>query len=352
MPKPLKLRKVNEIVGFFIILSAALVIAAILLGPRTQRWFTPSQKISIHLPAAGSLGLRRGADVLILGSVVGSVDDIIVTDAGEMEAAVSIRGNFIRFVRNDSMAIIRKPLGIGDASIEITRGFGAAMPSNAASLESMADKAPTEMVQETLAAFRGEALPAIKEARGAIAEYAKLATELRGQQAGVHDLLEHANRLAAAVEQGQGLAAMLLSDPKPPAELRAALPKINASLDELQAALADTRKVTDRLSDTTAILTPQMKRLPEIADNLDVFVKNMRTTSEDVRKTAAKLPELEKSARQAIDSVPTLILQVEETSRQIQRLTEAVQRNWLVRGYMDQAPPQTRIDPNRVGSNR
>ena len=99
MPKPLKVRRANEIVGLFVMLGLAIGLVAVLLGPKTQRWFTPSQTLAIHLPPEGSLGLRKGGDVQILGSVVGSVENIIVTDDGNMEAEINIRGNFIRFVR-------------------------------------------------------------------------------------------------------------------------------------------------------------------------------------------------------------------------------------------------------------
>ena len=182
MPKPLKVRRVNEIVGLFILLAVAISIAAFLLGPRTQGWFTPTRTLAIQLPPEGSLGLRQGSDVQILGSVVGSVGDIVVTQAGEMIAKVSVRGNFIRFVREDSRAVIRKPLGIGDAAIEITRGYGDPLPDSGGVLQSTADKAPTQLMEEAVAAIRDEALPAIKELRSAIAEYAMLAAELRGQR--------------------------------------------------------------------------------------------------------------------------------------------------------------------------
>lgn len=88
MPKPLKVTRANEIVGLFVLLALAIALAALLLGPKTQRWFTPSHTLAIHLPPEGSLGLRKGADVLILGSVVGSVENIVVTDAGSVEADV------------------------------------------------------------------------------------------------------------------------------------------------------------------------------------------------------------------------------------------------------------------------
>jgi phospholipid/cholesterol/gamma-HCH transport system substrate-binding protein len=313
-------------------------VSAVVLGPQTQRWFTPARMLAIHLPPEGSLGLRKGGDVQILGSVVGSVEDILVTEAGEMEARVSIRGNFIRFVRQDSVAIIRKPFGIGDASIEITRGYGAPLPARGAFLQSEADKAPTQLIEETLVAIREEALPAIKELRGAISEYGLLASELRERQGELQSALLHLNRMGAALEKGEGVAGMLLFDPGPAAELRAALPKINASLDALHATLVDARKLA--------------AHLPQIGADMEEGMKNLRATSVDARRVAAAAPALESSVKETVDAVPAVLLQTQTTLHEIQRLTEALQRNWLVRGNM--APPESggRLATERVGTDR
>ncbi len=338
MPKPLKVRRANEIAGLFVLLSLVIGVAALFLGPRTQRWFTPTRTISIHLPPEGSLGLRRGGDVQILGSVVGTVDDIIVTQAGAMEAKVSIQGNFIRFVREDSRAIIRKPLGIGDAEIDITRGYGAPLPTVGASLESEADKAPTAMMEDTLALLRDEALPTIRELRGAISEFTELASELRGQQAGIAQALRHVNQVGTQLEQGHGLAAMLISDPEPAAELRAALPKLHTVLDEMYATLRGARELAEHL--------------PKVGEDMEEAMRNARVTSAHARRLVAALPELEQSARRAVDATPGVLLQSQETLHQIQRLTEGVQRSWLVRDYMDAPPSGNRLSSERVGTDR
>ncbi len=338
MPKPLKVTRANEIVGLFILLAVAVAIAALFLGPQTQRWFTPSRTVVIHLPPEGSLGLRRGGEVQILGSVVGSVDDIFVTDAGEMEARVSIQGDFIRFVRSDSRAIIRKPLGIGDAEIEITRGTGAPLPTVGAAIQAEADKAPTAMMEEALAIVREEALPTIKELRGAIAEFTQLAAELRGQQAAITQALNHVNRVGAQLDRGDGLAAMLISDPKPAAELRAALPKLNRALDELRTTLAGAKAFSDRL--------------PKVGDEMHAAVRNARLASADARRLMASLPELQDSAKRAFDAAPGVLLQSQQTLYEIERLTEGFQRSWLVRDHIDAPPAGHRLSSGRVGTER
>ncbi len=338
MPKPLKVSRANEIVGLFILLALVLALAAVFLGPQTQRWFATTRALAIQLPPEGSLGLRRGGDVQILGSVVGTVDDIVVTDAGGMVAEVSIQGNFIRFVRTDSRAIIRKPLGFGDASIEITRGHGDPLPVVGATLLSEADKAPTQMLEEALAIIRDEALPTIQELRGAVSEFTQLAAELRGQQAGVAQALQHLNRVGEQLQKREGLAGVLLSDPQPAAELRAALPKLNAALDELNRSLREARTLA--------------ARLPQIGEDTEATMSNARAASAEALRLSRALPELERSARRAVDAAPGVLLQGQETLYQIQRLTEGAQRSWLLRDHIEAPPSGNRLGSERVGTER
>lgn len=338
MPKPLKVTRANEIAGLFILLALALVVVAVVLGPHTHRWFATTRTLAIELPPEGSLGLRRGGDVLILGTVVGTVDDIIVTDAGDMVAEVNIQGNFIRFVRSDSRAIIRKPLGFGDASIEITRGQGDPLSAVGATLKSEADKAPAQMMEEALAMIRDVALPTIQELRGAISQFTELANDLRGQQAGIAQALQHVNRVGAQLENRAGLAGVLISDPQPAAELRAALPKLNAALDQLKLSLRDARVLAERL--------------PQIGADTEATMRNARAASAQALQLSTALPELTSSARRVMDAAPGVLLQSEETLHQIQRLTEGVQRSWLVRGNMDAPPSGNRLDSDRVGTER
>ena len=150
--------------------------------------------------------------------------------------------------------------------------------------------------------------------------------------------LQHFNRVGEELQKRESLAGMLLFDPRPADELRVALPKINASLDELHATLEATRAVSSRL--------------PQMGADMQAILKNLRLSSADARRLAASLPALEKSAEQAVDMLPGVMLQSQETLIQIQRLTEALQRSWLARGNMDESSTESRLSSEHVGTDR
>src|SRR5512134_2819392 len=66
---------------------------------------------------------------------MGTVSDVSVDPAGRMEARVSIRRDFFRFVRADSSAVVKRKFGVmGDAYFEITRGQGQPLAEKNASI--------------------------------------------------------------------------------------------------------------------------------------------------------------------------------------------------------------------------
>src|SRR4051812_31663583 len=102
MREPFKFRRVNEITGTFVLVVVAVLIAAVIWTGRSQRWFKSNVSFRIVLPEEGAAGIRQGSEVYFLGTLVGSVSDVIVETTGRMEAEVSIRRDFFLFVRADS----------------------------------------------------------------------------------------------------------------------------------------------------------------------------------------------------------------------------------------------------------
>lgn len=303
MPKPFKFRYVNEITGVFVLLVIAAVIAGVFVAGRAQKWFEPIHEVEVVFPPEGSFDLQRGAEVRILGALVGSLEEIDVAEDGEMSGVLRIRGTFIRFVRADSRAIAKKKFGVaGDAYLEITKGSGAPLPEGAV-MKVEKDTEITEMVQQVIQRVEEVALPAIEQVRKALEEYTNLASDLRNPEGNLQELLAHLAKIAEELEKGEGTAGQLLRDPSLANELREITEKINASLAEVNVILQDVRA-------SSSILKEEM------------------------------------------DDVPGVVLQTRDTMRETEKLLEAIQKHWMIRKYVDQAEPSTLIPPSAVGGGK
>lgn len=294
MSKPFKFRYVNELVGIFMLLVLAALLAGVLLAGRAQGWFEKKHYLHIQLPIEGSAGLNRGAEVQVLETVVGAVERIDVSEEGLMEARLMIRGDFIRFVRSDSRAIIKRKFAVaGDAYIEITVGRGAEL-ADGAFLPSERDTEIIEMATQLVEQLEGALLPILEDVATIVRETAGLLTELRAPEGPVQSLLARLDRISAEIEKGQGVAGRLVADDATAEELDEMLRRINDILAETQAIVRDVGAVTGQLPAATAQTRELMNETTTLLDGLQRhwLLRRYMTPAADERDDPLPQPPL------------------------------------------------------------
>jgi phospholipid/cholesterol/gamma-HCH transport system substrate-binding protein len=318
MKQRFKFRHVNEITGIFVILIVVVLIAAIVWTGYRQRWFRGTVTLRIVLPEAGAAGIRQGSEVYFLGTLVGTVSNVIVDAAGRMEAGTSIRSDFFRFVREDSSAVVKKKFGVaGDAYFEITRGQGQPLPKKDVSI--ICKELPGTM-ETAIEEVRSAVLPVVEKLSVGLGTWTTLGEKLSAGadawtrlgtnlgESGQHldQLIGRLDRIVAGVEQGKGTAGKLLTDPALADDLKTILDKGNVSMDQLENILKDVQLASTDLSAVSEALAIEAKDLPG------------------------------------------LVLQTQQTLHELERLIEGIERHWLIRKYIEQRHPNTRIPPSEV----
>jgi phospholipid/cholesterol/gamma-HCH transport system substrate-binding protein len=318
MRQRFKFRHVNEITGIFVILVVMALIAAIVWMAYNQRWFRSTVPLRIVLPEAGAAGIRQGSEVYFLGTLVGTVSDVVVDTGGRMEAETSIRSDFFRFVRDDSSAVVKKKFGVaGDAYFDITRGQGQPLPKKDASI--VCKELPGSM-ETAIEEVRSAVLPVLRKlsvgvdtwttlgeklSAGADA-WTRLGTDLGESRQHLDQLIARVDGLVAGVEQGKGTAGKLLTDPAVADDLKTILDKGNASMDQLRGILKDVQVAGTDLSAVSEALALEAKDLPG------------------------------------------LVLQTQQTLHELERLIEGIEKVWPIRSHIEQRQPNTRIPPSEV----
>lgn len=289
LEKHFKFRHVNEITGTFVLVVVALLVAAVVWTGHSQRWLKSRVTLRIVLPEAGAAGIRQGSEVYFLGTLVGSVADVLVDTTGRMEAQANIRRDFFRFVRVDSSAVIKKKFGVaGDSFFEISRGLGQPLPEKNASI--VCNEQFQSALEAAVEDIRSQAMAVLKKTSTGLDTWTILGTNLMATQARL-------DQLVADVQAGKGTVGNLLTDPATADELKTLLVKANHSVDELQVTL----------------------------DNLQQASTNLPAISGAVGKEAKDLPGL--------------VLQTQTSMREVERLVEAMQKTWLLRKYVNKTNP-------------
>jgi ABC-type transporter Mla subunit MlaD len=242
--------------------------------------------------------------VYFLGTLVGTVSDVIVDAAGRMEARTNIRRDFFRFVRADSSAVVKRKLFVwGDAYFEITRGQGQPLPEKNASI--ICNEHLPSAMEDTLEEVRREAVPTLKKLSAGLDTWTKLGTDLITTRERLDQLIGRVDNMAADLQESKGTVGKLLTNPEVADELKALLVKANRAVDELQ-----------------------------------VTLKNLQ-------KASTNLPTISDALSEAKD-LPGLLLQTQQTLHEIESLVQGMQRHWLIRKYIEQPQPNPRIAPSEV----
>ncbi|MGZ5508086.1 MAG: MlaD family protein [Limisphaerales bacterium] len=310
--EPFRFRRVNEITGVFVLLIVAVLIAAVVWADRSQRWFRSNVTLRIVLPEDGAAGIRQGSEVYFLGTLVGSVSDVIVAPTGRMEAQTHIRYDFFRFIRADSSAVVKKKFGVaGDSFFEITRGVGQPLPEDKASI--VCNEQFQNALESAIEEIRRETLLVLKKTSAGLDTWTKLGADLIETRKHLDQLTVRMENMAGGIEAGRGTIGKLMTDTAVVDDVQTLLARANATMTELQGMLT----------------------------NLNTAVKN-------VERGTVRLPEISDSVASDAKKIAALIQQSHTSMREFQRLTEAAQHNWLVRKYINPTnpPPSRMMDPD------
>ena len=293
MAKKFKFRYVNEIVGGFVLLVVLLLLAGVLVAGRAQHWFEAMYEIDLKFPPEGSMELQKGGEVMLLGAKVGSVQDILVDDDGRISGTIRVRGPFMRFVRADSIALVKKKMVVtGDAYIELTRGTGAALPRTGGEIECQKDTEILQMLEKALETLEMEAENTLRLVNTAIIEYTDIAENLNDPQGNLQQLLANVNGLLTDIRTGEGLPAKVLNDP----------------------AMA--------------------KDVENIVAQVQELMKKINAMAAELQATVAKLPPMADTVAGEVDNLPALTGDAQTMMRETSTLLDGLQKHWLLRNYM------------------
>jgi phospholipid/cholesterol/gamma-HCH transport system substrate-binding protein len=279
-----------------VLIVIAVLVAAVAWTGHSQRWFKSRVTLRIVLPKAGAAGIRQGSEVYFLGTLVGSVSDVIADTTGRMEAEADIRRDFFRFVRADSSAVVKNKFGVaGDSFFEITRGEGQPLPEKNASIVCNAQF--QSVLESAIEEIRREALLVLKKVNGGLDTWTKLGADLAETRQHLDQLTVRLENMAAGVEAGKSTVGKLITD--------------TALADEAQKLLA---RANEAMSELQGVVT-----------NLNV--------------AAARLPVITGAVAGEAKDLPGLVQQTQTLMRELERLIEAMQRHWLLRKYVNKTNP-------------
>jgi phospholipid/cholesterol/gamma-HCH transport system substrate-binding protein len=311
-------RYTNEAVGTLVLLSVIVFIAAVLQSGRLRDWFDPGVKLKVILPAEGLFGLSAGAEVKILGTAAGQVNQIVVDPDQQIHAVVGLKRKMKGFVRRDSQAIIRKEFGVAGASfLEITRGEGEPLDWEYAVVNAVAERAPTESMGELISDVRTKVMPVIDDAR---------------------KLLVNLNMITDKIAGGEGAIGRLLLEDRMAREVETLLTQVNTDIRRLAPILEALQTTVGNVSALTTRIAEQSGELPQLTRDAGQLLTSLQSVMQDLSRTTPHLPKMIANVSDATADVPVLLGQTQQVLYELELLLQQLRSNWLLGGGSE--PPR------------
>lgn len=338
-----KLRYVNRWSGAVALAAVAFFFAALLQAGVLQDLFRRTLELRVVLPESGVSGLSAGAQVEVLGTTAGRVEELILDPEAGFHARVSIEESMEPFVRSDSVVYIRKQFGIaGAAYMEILRGYEAPLDWDYAVLTARVEAAPAASIGELIEDLRARILPVLDDTHRAIQATAQLVEGLVAPDSGLQVALGNLSTVTTEVAEGKGNVGRLLRDDRLMVELETTVAGLKDTVSSFSVIVANLQSTSSDVASMTAGFGAQSRKLPEMIDTMNTTLKSLNGVMQEVSSTMPEITTMVKNSADASSTMPTLMAQTQQTLSELERLLVQLQGNWLIGGGGD-LPPK-RID--------
>ncbi len=315
MRLPSRLRQADEVVGLLVLGAVVLFLAAALQAGVLREWLRPSATLRILLPEAGVAGLSVGAEMEVLGTKAGTVRRVVIEPNQRMYAEVQVEDQARVFIRRDSAAVIRKRFGVaGAAYLDVTRGRGAELDWRFAVIEATTERAPTETISAIFDEVQAKVFPILDDVQRATGALA--AIMLR-------------------IERGEGPVGSLLRDEALARDVTGAVSQLHAILEVAGQAAQEAQRLVASFNAPGGV--------PQILRRVDQTLATVQQATRDLARATPRLPGAMRNVEEGSSSLPSLLLQTQQTARELEALLTQLRGLWLLGG--GGAPPPESLRP-------
>lgn len=323
----MRLRHTDEWIGALVLAAVALLLIAALQAGVLRDWFKPTAELRLVLPSSGLAGLEVGADVEILGTSAGRVQEIVLDPSQQMYAMLEIDEQAAAFIRRDSKAVIRRRFGVaGAAFVDISRGTGEEMDWTYAVIEAVTERAPTDSVSALIDEARQKVFPILDNANRVTQSLAEIAERINRGEGNVGRLLVD-DQMVREAEATVGSA-------------RDAVAALNVLMAELQKSAGNLSTLTEQVSGPDGV--------PAVLAQTDQSLTTLKKILDDVAVATQRMPAISKNVEGGTANLPSLLTQLQVTIQKLDQLVAQLQRSWLLGGGGTQPQEPKQFSPSQV----
>jgi phospholipid/cholesterol/gamma-HCH transport system substrate-binding protein len=302
----LNLSHFEKVAGLFILGGVFLVVISWLSAALKQGWLETRSTYYAKFPSGE--GLYSGLDVLLSGIRVGSVTKVDLLDTNEVRVEFTILDKYSDKIRQDSRALLIRPLVLGEKALEITLGD-----------RSLPELGPGHEIQ-TRPSFD---FMSLLSGRIGSEQFSNLG-EAISNLANVMTILLEKEKLEGFVKTIDRIDPLIRNLDGMSREVITLSKQLNRN-ENIGRLVKDLAHVSSEINK----VIPDLKvRAPAMADNFEKLVENMATLSEQFKVIGPALaevgPELPGATRKALEALDETVV-----------LLKALQRSFILKGHAE-----------------
>jgi phospholipid/cholesterol/gamma-HCH transport system substrate-binding protein len=307
--------KRSVIVGLFVFIGLAILVAGILVLGGQQNRFAKTVRVTADFTNIG--GLKKGSNVWFSGVKIGTIREVNFTKNRRVEIVMSIEEKSSIYIRKDAIAALSSEGFIGNKIIEIQGGSSSVPP-----------------IEE------GDRL----ESKEAVNTDEMIAT-LQINNENLVAITENIKNLSDRVRQGEGTVGAFFADSMLAVNIKLTMANLNQAALNSKNITADFKQFSNQLNNKESLIgqlmsdTVVFSNLSSAVAQLQEVTKTASTLTLNLSQASQKLSEKDNSIgvllndEEVADQLKRTLGNLEESTQKLDKNMEALQHNFLLRGF-------------------
>lgn len=307
----------EKMTGAFILLTLLTFLFTVAVVGRGKNWFR--KHITYYTTFEEGYNLVSGSRVKLLGTDIGSVTDVDLTEANKVRVKIRVLADYASRIRTDSVAIVESPTVIGSEYIAINPGTAkAAVIPSGGEIPSKEKKKLTEYLEEYEIGEKLENIGQILE------DLAQVTDQLKDPKGPFFGTLGNLKQITGTVDAGEGSIGRMIKSGELYQHIQEELDAIGKFVTTLQETADYLVRAGANIEQGSKHVEKATRESPEMVDKIQALLNRLLRVSALMEKAMTEVPEISKQAREGM--------------REVNRILDSVKENFLIRPNLPPSP--------------
>jgi phospholipid/cholesterol/gamma-HCH transport system substrate-binding protein len=307
----------ERMTGAFILLTLIVFLFTVAVVGRGKNWFR--KHVVYYTTFEEGYNLVSGSRVKLLGTDIGSVTDVLLTEGNKVKVKVKVLAEYASRIRANSVATVESPTVIGSEYINIRPGTSqAAVIPPEGLIPTKEKKKFTEYLEEYEIGAKLEHIGKILE------DLAQITDQLKDPKGPFFGTFGNLQQITGTVEAGDGSLGRLIKSDELHEHIQAELDDIDTFIATLQETADHLVRAGANIEDGSEHLEKAAREGPEMVDKTQELLDRLLRVTVILEKVMTEVPEISAQAREGM--------------QEVNRILDAVKENFLIRPNLPPPP--------------